>query len=100
MMKSTEDNWCIKFVFSLNVFYIFKKISSSFTISSPEFFFIQGYVTSSKKYVDFASNTVTCLSYYSYTFQSSFIPPYVYAYHPISTTRICQERKILNFRFC
>jgi len=52
-----------------------KIISSSFTISSPEFYSVQGYVTSRKKYVDFASNATTHLSYYSYTFQSTFTLP-------------------------
>jgi len=36
---------------------------------------MQAYVTNSKKYVDFSSNTATRFSYYSYIFQFGFNPP-------------------------
>jgi len=53
-------------------FISFKQNFKQFSISNSEFCMIQSYVTSSKKYVDFASNTHTHLSYYSYTYQSTF----------------------------
>ena len=54
-------------------FVSFKKDFKQFYNFKSKFYLIQGYVTSSKKYVDFASNTATRLSYYSYMFQSSFM---------------------------
>jgi len=84
--------------FSLNGFYIFKKISSSFTISSPEFIWY-------KVMLPVVRNTLhrTQLLVYHTTarhFNSVSLHLHVYAYHPNSTTRISQERIIVNFMFC
>jgi hypothetical protein len=78
LMKFTEDKWCIKLVFFTWVLYLLKKFQALLQFQAQNFIQYKVmicYVTSSKKYVDFASNAATRLSYYSYMFQSTFTLP-------------------------